>query len=96
MAVMLMAGLDGIQQHMDLPDPLEETLLTRSRGRQRPIETLPTSLEEALAALRADDVVMSALGPYISDRYLAAKQQETDAYNRQVTPWEIDRYLNRY
>jgi glutamine synthetase len=49
-----------------------------------------------LETLRGDDVVMSALGPYISDRYLAAKQQETDAYNRQVTPWEIDRYLNRY
>jgi glutamine synthetase len=96
MAVMLMAGLDGIQHNMELPEPLEETLLTPSRGRQRPIETLPTSLEEALEAMRADDVVMSALGPYISDRYLAAKQQETDAYNRQVTPWEIDRYLNRY
>ena len=46
--------------------------------------------------MRADDVVMSALGPYISDRYLAAKRQETDAYNRQVTPWEIEPYLNRY
>lgn len=95
-AVMLMAGLDGIRQKMELPDPLEETLVTRSRGRLRQIETLPNSLEEALEVMSGDDVVMAALGPYISDRYIAAKRQEIDAYNRQVTQWELDRYLSRY
>ncbi|MGJ3240892.1 MAG: type I glutamate--ammonia ligase [Anaerolineae bacterium] len=95
-AVMLMAGLDGIRQKMELPDPLEETLLTRSRGRLRQVETLPNSLEEALDVMASDDVVMSALGPYISDRYIAAKRQEIDAYNKQITQWELDRYLNRY
>ena len=42
------------------------------------------------------DVILSALGPYISDRYLAAKRQELEEYNRQVTPWELDRYISRY
>jgi glutamine synthetase len=95
-AVMLTAGLDGIRQKMQLPDPLEETLLTRNRGRLRQVGVLPTSLEEALEALAADDVIMNALGPYISDRYIAAKQQEVDAYNKQITQWELDRYLGRY
>lgn len=95
-AVMLMAGLDGIKQKMQLPDPLEETLITRSRGRLRQVETLPNSLEEALEVMSGDDVVMTALGPYISDRYIAAKRQEIDAYNRQITQWELDRYLSRY
>lgn len=95
-AVMVMAGLDGIRQKMELPDPLEETLVTRSRGRLRQVETLPNSLEEALEVMSGDDVVMAALGPYISDRYIAAKRQEIDAYNRQVTQWELDRYLSRY
>jgi glutamine synthetase len=95
-AVMLMAGLDGIRQQMRLPDPLEETLLRQDRTRLRQLEVLPTSLGEALDALSHDDVVLSALGPYISDRYIAAKQQEFDAYNQQVTPWELARYLNRY
>lgn len=95
-AVMLMAGLDGIKQRMQLPDPLEETLLTRNRGRLRAVEVLPGSLGEALDALMADDVVMNALGPYISERYVAAKRQEVDAYNRQVTPWELDSYLTRF
>ena len=95
-AVMLMAGLDGIRQKMQLPDPLEETLLTSNRSRLRQVGILPTSLEEALEALAADDVIMAALGHYISDRYIAAKQQEVDAYNQQITQWELDRYLGRY
>lgn len=95
-AVMLMTGLDGIRQQMELPDPLEETLLMRNRGRLRQVEILPTSLDEALEVMSRDDVVMAALGPYISDRYMAAKRQETHDYNQQITQWEIERYLNRY
>jgi len=95
-AVMLMAGLDGIRQKLQLPEPIEETLLTHNRSRMRRVETLPTSLEEALEVMSDDDVVMNALGPYISERYIAAKRQETDSYNRQITQWELDRYLNRF
>jgi glutamine synthetase len=79
-----------------LPEPLEETLLTRNRGRLRQVDVLPTSLEEALDVMSSSDVIMNALGPYISDRYMAAKRQEVDDYNRQVTQWELDRYLNRF
>jgi glutamine synthetase len=95
-AVMLQAGLDGIRQRLALPDPLEETLLGQDRARLRRAEVLPTSLDDALDALSEDDVILSALGPHISDSYLAAKRQECDEYNRQVTTWEIDRYINRY
>jgi glutamine synthetase len=95
-AVMLMAGLDGIKQRMQLPDPLEETLLTRNRGRLRQVEVLPGSLGEALDALMSDDVVMNALGPYISERYIAVIRQEVDSYNQQVTQWELDSYLARF
>jgi glutamine synthetase len=95
-AVMLMAGLDGIRQQMPLPDALEETLLGQDRSRLRQLEVLPASLGEALDALSQDDVILSALGPYISDRYLAAKRQEFDDYSQQVTPWEIERYIRRY
>lgn len=96
MAVMLQAGLDGILHKMDLPDPMEETLLQSTPGRRRQIEVLPHSLEEALDALSEDDVILSALGPYVSDRYIAAKRQECDEYSRQVTDWEVQRYLNRF
>lgn len=95
-SVMLRAGLDGIRQRLALPDALEETLLGQDRSRLRQVEILPSSLGEALDALSQDDVVLSALGPHISDRYMAAKQQEFEEYNRQVTNWEIDRYITRY
>lgn len=95
-AVMLAAGLDGIRQRMPLPDAMEETLIRQDRSRMRQVETLPASLEEALDAIEQDDVILSALGPYISDRYIAAKRQELEDYHRQVTSWELDRYINRY
>ncbi len=95
-AVMLMAGLDGIRQQLPLPEPLEETLVRQDRSRVRQLEVLPSSLGEALDVLGQNDVVLSALGPFISDRYIAAKRQEFDEYNRQVTTWELERYLNRY
>ena len=96
MAVMLQAGLDGIRHKMPLPDPLEETLMRRTSGRMRHIEVLPQSLDEALDALSEDDVILSALGPYVSDRYIAAKRHECAEYSRQVTHWEIGRYLSRF
>ena len=96
MAVMLQAGLDGIRHKMPLPDPLEETLMRRTAGRLRHIEVLPQSLDDALDALSNDEVVLSVLGPYVSDRYIAAKRHECAEYNRQVTQWEIKSYLNRY
>lgn len=96
MTVMLQAGLDGILHKMPLADPMEETLLGSMPDRMRQIEVLPHSLDEALDALSDDDVILSALGPYVSDRYIAAKRQECDEYNRQVTEWEVRRYLSRF
>lgn len=96
MAVMLQAGLDGIKQKMSVPAPMEETLFTQNRNRLRRMEVLPNSLADSLEALRQNEVVLGALGPYIGDRFLEAKQQELEGYNRYVTQWELDRYLKRY
>jgi glutamine synthetase len=95
-AVMLAAGLDGISQRLPLEEAFEGSLVRQERSRLRQLETLPVSLGDALEALMQDDVMMTALGPYISDRYIAVKQQELDDYHRQVTPWELERYLSRY
>ena len=96
MAVMLQAGLDGIRHQMPLPDPMEETLMQGAPGRMRQIAVLPGSLDEALDALSDDEVILSALGPYVSDRFIAAKRQECAEYNSQVTEWELRRYLSRF
>ncbi|MEO0563654.1 MAG: glutamine synthetase, partial [Chloroflexota bacterium] len=94
--VMLQAGLEGIRQKMELPPPLEETIVHQNRSRLRQLETLPNSLRQALDALEQSGLLLSALGPYISDRYIATKRQEYDAYSREVTQWELDHYFGLY
>jgi len=95
-AVMLAAGLDGIRRHLPLTEALDESLIRQERSRLRQLETLPASLEEAIDELAQDDVILGALGSYISDRYLAAKRQELSEYHQQITMWELERYLARY
>lgn len=95
-AVMLAAGLDGIRQKMPLPEPLEEDLLGQDRARLRRAKVLPATLEEALLALEADETILSALGPYISNSFLASRREEVEDFNRQVTDWEMERYFQKY
>ncbi len=94
-AVMLAAGLDGIQRQLNLREAAEEDLFhvdPRAQG----LETLPSSLGAALDALRNDEVIQEALGPHIYERFLNAKQQEWESYRAYVSQWEIDRYLSMF
>jgi glutamine synthetase len=63
--------------------------------RRRGIRTLPQSLPEALSALRGDVVVQEALGP-IYDEFISIKEAEWNEYHKQVSQWEIDRYLTMF
>jgi glutamine synthetase len=70
--------------------------LSIKERQERRIATLPGSLEEALAALRQDEVVQEALGEHILGRFLEAKEQELQGYRAAVSRWEIERYLQYY
>lgn len=92
-AVMLAAGLDGIRRRLSLREAAEEDLFhvdPRARG----LATLPSSLGAALDTLREDEVIQQALGPYIFERFVDAKQQEWESYRAYISQWEIDRYLS--
>ena len=56
---------------------------------------LPQSLAESLAELKADSVVSDSLG-VIYDEFVTQKDAEWLEYHRQVTPWEIERYLTMF
>ena len=56
---------------------------------------LPQSLPEALDELRQDEVVQEALGP-IYDEFIKIKEAEWKEYHRQVSQWELDRYLTMF
>jgi len=109
-AVMLAAGLDGIKQGKD-PIPVTEiNLYDASKGQLENlrIRSLPSSLAEALAELRKDEVVQKALGPHTLEKYLEVKEaewkkwedyctaQDSKTDNTQVTEWEREAYLTEY
>jgi len=94
-AVMLKAGLDGIKNNLTPPAPVEEDVyhFDPSRREQLKIETLPSSLSEAIEELKKDKVIAEALGPHTFERFIEAKKAEWDHYRIQVSRWEIDKYL---
>jgi glutamine synthetase len=94
-AVLLAAGLEGIEKGYELPDPIEKNLfeLTETERRQMGIETLPGSLGEAIAYFEKSELMYRTLGEHVFTRLLELKRNEWDEYRTQVTEWEIKRYL---
>jgi len=98
LAVTLKAGLDGIKRKLDPGAPVNVNIyhMTQEERLQRNIRNLPANLSEALDELEADDLIKSALGEHIYDRFMTAKRIEWDEYRTQVHQWEIDQYLATY
>jgi len=94
-ATLLHAGLEGIEQGYELPDPMETNLyhLTPEQRKELGIVSLPETLGEAIDALAESDLARKALGPHIFDRYVELKRGEWDDYRVQLTDWELKKYL---
>jgi glutamine synthetase len=94
-ASLLHAGLEGIEQRYELPDPMETNLyhLTAEQRKERGIVSLPETLGEAIDELAGSALARKALGPHIFDRYVELKRKEWDEYRVQLTDWEMKRYL---
>lgn len=98
-AVVLQAGIDGVERGLDPGRPCNNVNLYDLTWEEREewgIRRLPRNLEEALSALERDEVVKNALTPHILDYFLKAKRQEWEEFQRVVHPWEIERYLELY
>jgi len=94
-AVIIEAGLDGIQKKKLPVDPIERNLyaMTREERRLLGVTNLPRSLDMALTALEDDELIKNVLGEHAANRYLEAKWKEVEDYRNCVHAWEIDRYL---
>jgi glutamine synthetase len=94
-ALMLTAGLKGIQEDYDLPEGAEDDVwsLTESERRAVGIEPLPENLNEAILAMQRSELVAETLGEHVFDFFLRNKRREWEEYRAQVTPFERDRYL---
>jgi len=97
-AVMLGAGLDGIERELPLPEAVEETILAIEPAHNRKYHTgiLPENLKEALDELQTDDVICDILGPHLLQQFLDAKRMEWEDYRIQVSAWELGHYLTSY
>jgi len=94
-SVMLAAGLKGIEDDMELPDPVEEDIFHMSEAQrvERGIASLPGSLGEAINVTEKSDLVREALGDHIFEKFIENKKLEWDNYRIHVSEYEVKTYL---
>jgi glutamine synthetase len=94
-ALVLAAGLEGVQKGYDLPPGAETDVSALSRVERGVlgIEALPDSLAAAIATMEKSKLVRDTLGDGVFDYFLRNKRAEWDDYRRNVTQFELDRYL---
>ncbi len=94
-SVMLAAGLKGIEEDMELPDPVEEDIFHMSEAQRakRGIASLPGSLGEAINVTEKSDLVRDALGDHIFEKFIENKKLEWDNYRIHVSEYEVKTYL---
>ncbi len=96
--VMLAAALDGIDNGLMPPAPLQHVNvynLTPEERKAMHIGELPGALAEALRELESDTVLQDALGPMIYEAFRRAKWAEVEEYRMKVSDWEIEHYLEQ-
>jgi glutamine synthetase len=95
-SAMLSAALDGIDNQLPLPKPLNNVNvyhLTAQDRKRLGVKELPGSLMEALGELEKDTVIKTGLGADIYEAFRRAKLDEWEDYRIRVTDWEVERYL---
>jgi glutamine synthetase len=99
---MIAAGLDGVARELDPGEPNSANLYTLSDEQRSAagVELLPANLLDATRELERSDVLRAALGAtpdgdYL-DYYVAVKRREVQSAHEQITPWELERYLQLF
>jgi glutamine synthetase len=94
-AVMLAAGLKGVEGNYSITDPVEEDIYEMDEAaRERAgIESLPGNLFEAIQEVQNSELVRETLGDHIFNKFIANKKIEWDRYRTHVSQYEIEKYL---
>ncbi len=97
-AVMLAAGLDGIEGQMDPGEAIADNIyeLSKEEMQQRGIEELPQSLDEALDAFDGDPWFKKVLGEELVAEFVKLKREEATEYHNTISQWEIERYARMF
>ena len=94
-ALILSAGLKGIEEGYELPSETEDNVwnLTDSERRAMGIQPLPQSLDHAIRKLEESELAAEVLGEEVFSYVLANKRREWSEYRSQVTPFELKKNL---
>jgi glutamine synthetase len=94
-AVMLAAGLKGIEKGYELPPPVEEDIyeMSEEARRRNGIESLPGNLLEAIQLTEKSELVRETLGDHIFQKFIENKKIEWDQYRTHVSQFELEKYL---
>ncbi len=94
-SVLLRAGLKGIENSYDLPEPKEENIYNYNfkQLKEERIESLPGSLIEAIIEAENGTILKEALGESALKKIIASKRSHWDEYRTKITDFEIRKYL---
>jgi len=93
--VMLAAGLAGMEEKIEPPEPVEENVykMSPAEREKRGIRQLPGSLLEALQLTERSALVRKALGDHVFSHFIENKKVEWDHYRIQISSYELEKYL---
>lgn len=94
--VLIEAGLDGIKNKMEPPEPItsDPNKMSIAERKERGIKLLPVSLHEAIEAALSDDLIRKAVGDDIFQAMIEKKRSEVLDFRFHVTDWELGQYLS--
>ncbi|WLD95248.1 type I glutamate--ammonia ligase [Alkalihalobacillus sp. AL-G] len=98
MAAMLAAGLDGIKNKLQAPDPIDRNIyvMDKDEREEAGITDLPATLKDALEVFRKSEIMTTALGAHATEHFIELKEIEWDMFRTQVHPWEREQYMSLY
>jgi glutamine synthetase len=97
-AMVLGAGIDGMERNLDPGDPNDVNMyeLSEKELAARGVKNLPRTLLEAIEAFARDPLAEEVCGAELFESYVALKQREWWNYHNAVSDWEIDAYLTKF
>ncbi|CUS26092.1 Glutamine synthetase GlnA [Paucilactobacillus oligofermentans DSM 15707 = LMG 22743] len=97
-AAVLEAGLDGIKNNITPEDSVDRNIyrMGEEEREDNNIDSLPSTLHNALKYLSTDEVIKTAMGPHLYNGFVEAKNLEYDAYRQEVSDWEREQYMEKY
>lgn len=94
-AVMLAAGMKGIEEGLDPGEPVERNIyeMTEEERKDKGIKSLPQDLLEAINLAERSELLRECLGDHVFNVLIKDKKIEWEEYRAQVTNYELDKYL---